>query len=163
MGDRSIGEALGSDFAIIHPATWTEGPFVRRAHWGSPVAALIRLAVRYGSKIPQIHSGRRKNQPSRAKAMPSVGTCQGWWKRDRGLSANVVARGCFRRSSVIVSEFSSLQRDAEWGRKIIGYRPPATNREDDGKGRGSTAVSPFCFFGPNLGGKGRRVNSLPPT
>ncbi len=85
MGDRIIGEALGSDFAIIHPATRTEGRFVRRAHWGSPAAALIRLAVRYGSTIPQIHSGRRKNQPSSAKARRSAGTCQGWLYRYRFL------------------------------------------------------------------------------
>ena len=72
---------LGAGLAIIHAATWTEGRFVRRAHWGSPVAALIRLAARSGSKIPQILSSRRKNQPSRAKARPSLGACQGWLYR----------------------------------------------------------------------------------
>jgi len=68
---------LGSGLAIIHAVTWTEGRFVRRAHWGSPAAALIRLVVRYASKIPQILSSRRKNQPSRAKARLCVGACQG--------------------------------------------------------------------------------------
>lgn len=75
---RQLGSRqLGSGLAIIHAVTWTEGRFVRRAHCGFPAAALIRLAVRYASKIPQILSSRRKNQPSRAKARLCVGACQG--------------------------------------------------------------------------------------